>query len=158
MSKNLKIEIRKMGIDDISPVFHMGERLFTAERFPTLYRTWDEYEVTHFFNIEPDLCMIACRDDKVVGFALGNTIEKPQTAWNYGYLVWLGVLKRYQKHGVAKRLLDSMSDELKKKGIRILIVDTQADNKGAIKFFTKNGFSHSSKHVYMSLNMETAGE
>jgi ribosomal protein S18 acetylase RimI-like enzyme len=155
MVKKSKIDLRKMGIDDISQVFHIGEKLFTAERFPTLYRTWDEYEVTHFFNIEPDLCLVACRGDKVIGFVLGNTIEKPQTAWNYGYLVWLGVLKRYQKRGVAKMLLDEIANELKQKGIRILIVDTQADNKDAVRFFKKYGFSNPSKHIYMSLNMET---
>jgi ribosomal protein S18 acetylase RimI-like enzyme len=48
-----------------------------------------------------------------------------------------------------------MSNELKQKGIRILTVDTQADNKDAVRFFKKYGFSNPSKHVYMSLNMET---
>ncbi len=158
MAKKSRIQIRTMGIDDISQVFHIGEKLFTAEQHPTLYRTWDEYEVTHFFNIEPDLCFVACTGEKVVGFALGNRIEKPQTAWNYGYLVWLGVLRPYQKYGIAKRLLDAMTDKLKEMGIRILITDTQADNKGAIDFFKKYGFGNTVKHVYMSLNMEMADE
>jgi ribosomal protein S18 acetylase RimI-like enzyme len=158
MAKRSKIEIRTMGIDDIAAVFHIGEKLFTAERHPTLYRTWDEYEVTHFFNIEPDLCLVALRGDKVIGFALGNRIEKPKTAWNYGYLVWLGVLKKEQRYGIAKKLLDVMTERLREMGIRILIADTQADNKDAIGFFKKYGFSNPSKHVYMSLNMGASEE
>ena len=158
MVKRDKVQIRTMEIDDIPAVFHMGEKLFTAEKHPTLYRTWDEYEVTHFFNIEPDLCLVASKGDTVIGFALGNTIEKPQTAWNYGYLVWLGVAGKYQKYGIAGKLLDAMTERLRGMGMRILIADTQADNKAAIDFFKKYGFANPTKHVYMSLNLETTEE
>jgi ribosomal protein S18 acetylase RimI-like enzyme len=154
MIEKTNFEIRDMSIDDIADVFHLGEKLFTAEQHPTLYRTWDEYEVTHFFNSEQELCLVACRNEKVIGFLLGTTIEKPQTAWNYGYLVWLGVTKRYQRYGVAERLLSSIIEKFKAQGMRMLLVDTQADNKGAIRFFKRYGFSHPTKHVYMSLNIE----
>ena len=29
-------EIREMGIDDLAPVYHLGERLFTSDRYPSL--------------------------------------------------------------------------------------------------------------------------
>jgi len=69
MIEKTNFEIRDMSIDDIADVFHLGEKLFTAEQHPTLYRTWDEYEVTHFFNSEQELCLVACRNEKVIGFA-----------------------------------------------------------------------------------------
>ena len=37
LRKRTGIEIRSMTIDDLAPVFHLGERLFTAQTFPTLY-------------------------------------------------------------------------------------------------------------------------
>lgn len=42
--------IREMAIDDFSKVFHIGEQVFTVEYSQSLYRTWDEYEITTLFN------------------------------------------------------------------------------------------------------------
>jgi len=35
-----KFLIRQMQIDDLAAVFHLGEKLFTLKKYPTLYRTW----------------------------------------------------------------------------------------------------------------------
>lgn len=37
-SKNGAIKIREMDIDDLAPVFHLGEKLFKADETPNLYR------------------------------------------------------------------------------------------------------------------------
>jgi len=57
--KRTGVEIRDMEIDDLAPVFHLGERLFTSKKVPTLYRTWDEYEVTNIFQTESEFCLVA---------------------------------------------------------------------------------------------------
>ena len=82
-----KVTIRQMEIDDIPSLYHLGERVFTSEDLPILYRTWDPYEVTEYFSSDPEYCFIAETEGKVVGFLLGTTIEKEGTAWKrYGYL------------------------------------------------------------------------
>ena len=91
------ITIREMEVDDIPSVFHIGERLFTSEEFPTIYRTWDAYEVTSAFTTDSEYCFVAETDDRVVGFVLGTTTEKEGTAWKkYGYVSWIGVDEDYQ--------------------------------------------------------------
>jgi len=52
--KRPEVNIRQMEIDDIGSVYHLGEKLFTSEEFPILYRTWDAYEVTDHFTSHPD--------------------------------------------------------------------------------------------------------
>jgi len=52
--KRINLTIRQMEIDDIAKVFHMGEKLFTAQKVPNLYRTWDEYEVVSLFQTDPE--------------------------------------------------------------------------------------------------------
>ena len=74
--KESNIEVRQMEIGDLADVFHLGERLFTADKWPALYRTWDEFEVVSFYASDTDTCFVATRDGKVVGFALGNILEK----------------------------------------------------------------------------------
>ncbi len=89
-----------------------------------------------------------------MGFALGYIIEKPRTAWNYGHLVWLGVNEEYQHMNIGEKLLDQFKKTLKEKGVRIILIDTQADNKKALKFFKKNGFGNPTHHVYLSQNLD----
>ena len=36
----VEVIIREMEIDDLSAVYHLGEKLFTSDEFPILYRTW----------------------------------------------------------------------------------------------------------------------
>ena len=38
-------------------------------------------------------------------------------------------------------------------GVRMLIIDTDADNEAGIRFFKKHGFGNIRKHVYMTLNL-----
>jgi ribosomal protein S18 acetylase RimI-like enzyme len=39
----------------------------------------------------------------------------------------------------------------------MLMVDTQADNTPAIKFFKRKGFENPTKHVYLTLNLQKEG-
>jgi len=151
-----KIRIREMSIDDLSHVYHIGENIFTVEYSSTLYRTWDEYEITSLFNTDNELCLVAEVRDQIVGFALGTTVEKHHSAWKYGYLLWLGVRPDMQKHRIGERLFREIKRRMREQGARIIIIDTDADNRAAINFFKKKGFGNIEKHVYMSLNLSRA--
>ncbi len=148
-----KLRVREMTIDDFSEVFHIGEDLFTAEYSQSLYRTWDEYEITTLFNTDNELCLVAELDEKIVGFALGTTVSKHNSPWKYGYLVWLGVRKDVQKGHVGSRLFKEIKRRMKEQGVRIIIIDTSADNDAGIRFFEKQGFGNIQQHVYMTLNL-----
>lgn len=148
-----KLRIREMSIDDLSEVFHIGEDIFTAEYSPSLYRTWDEYEITTLFNSDSELCLVAEIGETIVGFALGTTVEKHHSAWKYGYLVWLGVRPGLQKKKVGDRLFKEIRRRMQEQGVRIIIIDTDAENEAAIRFFTKQGFGNIHNHVYMTLNL-----
>lgn len=152
--KSLSIKIREMEIDDIPRVFHLGEQLFAPRAVPNMYRTWDPYEVTGMFNEDSEFCLVAEADDEVVGFALGTTITKSHSAWKYGYLIWLGVAPEFQRHGVADRLYHRFKDLMIKDGVRMILVDTQADNRPAVRFFEKIGFGSSEEHIYLTMNLD----
>ena len=79
-----ELAIRIMTIDDLAAVFHLGEQLFTSEYSSSMYRTWDEYEITTLFNSDSELCIVAELNEEVVGFALGTTVEKHNSACTYG--------------------------------------------------------------------------
>ena len=151
--KKPRIQIREMELDDLAAVFHMGEKLFTARGAPNLYRTWDEYELIELFYGDSDLCLVAEKDERIVGFALGTTIEKERSAWKYGHLVWLGILPEFQRSGLGERIFNHLKDVMAKRGVRIVVVDTEADNLQALRFFRKMGFGKPEEHIYLSLNL-----
>ena len=145
--------IREITIDDFAEVFHLGEQLFTSDYSPSMYRTWDEYEITTLYNSDSELCLVAELEGEIVGFALGTTVEKSNSAWKYGYLVWIGVRPGLQKKGVGDGLFGEIKRRMLDQGVRMVIIDTDADNEAGIHFFKKHGFGNIRKHVYMTLNL-----
>ncbi len=149
-----RITIRELQIDDLASVYHLGERLFTKQALPALYRTWDPYEVTYFYNTDPNLCLVAENGKReLVGFALGTTIEKGGAAWRYGYLAWLGVAPEHQRDKVATSLLREFEKLMREEGARMLLVDTEGDNARALAFFKSLGFNNSTAHVWLSKSL-----
>jgi ribosomal protein S18 acetylase RimI-like enzyme len=148
-----KAIIREMEIDDISAVYRLGEKLFSSEEFPILYRTWDPYEVTEYFSSDPDYCLVAEAETngKIAGFILATTVEKEGTAWKkYGYLSWIGVDEAFQRTKLGLRLYRELEKRLVEDGVRMVIADTEAENEEAIAFFKGMGFSISSQHTWLA--------
>jgi ribosomal protein S18 acetylase RimI-like enzyme len=148
------VDIREMRLDDLPAVFTLGQKLFTAEDFPTLYRCWDDDEVMKIFGSDQETCLVAVAEDKIVGFALGSIMKKPRNAWLYGWLEWLGVDPAYKRHGIATRLLNQLTSLFIRREARIILVDTDEANHRALRFFRKLGFGHEIKHVYLSCNID----
>jgi ribosomal protein S18 acetylase RimI-like enzyme len=158
MSDQAKVEadrliIRDLTIDDFSQVFHLGEEIFTSDYSLSLYRTWDEYEITTLFNSDSELCLVAEQNEAIIGFALGTTVDKHNSPWKYGYLVWLGVRTGLQQGGVGAGLFREIKRRMREQGVRMIIIDTAADNVAGIRFFRKQGFDNIQEHVYMTLNL-----
>jgi ribosomal protein S18 acetylase RimI-like enzyme len=148
------VEIREMELKDVPQVFELGEKLFTAEEWPTLYRSWDDHELAQLFSSDAETCLVAEADDKIVGFALGRVTEKPRSAWRYGMLMWLGVERRFKRAGIATRLVRQLTGLFIDRDARIMLVDTAAKNHAALAFFRRNGFGQEIRHVYLSQNLE----
>jgi len=147
------VTIRLLELEDLPQVYALGEKLYTADKFTNLYRFWDEYEVVELFDTDGDTCIVAEQDGKVVGFALGMLIDKRNSAWVYGYLVWLGVAPGLGRKGLGTRLLHHLTNLFIEEGARMVFVDTAADNQQAISFFKKNGFGNPQAHVFFSMNL-----
>jgi len=147
------VEIREMELEDLPRVYALGEAVFTADKWPSLYRTWDEYEAVQLFNSDGDFCFVAELNDEVVGFALGSLIDKRKSAWSYGYLTWLAVDPKIKRSGVASLLMEEITEAFIRAGARMMIVDTDADNETAISFFRRHDFHNEDQHVYLSKNL-----
>ncbi len=149
--KRSDVTIRQMEIDDLCEVYRLGERLFTSEEYPILYRTWDPFEVTGLFTSDPEFCLVAEVDDGVAGFVLATTVEKEGTAWKrYGYLEWIGVADGFQHARLGLRLYRRLEELFREEGVRMIIADTVVENERAIGFFNRLGFTATGKHIWLT--------
>lgn len=145
------INVREMRVDDIPTVYRLGHRLFKTQEASTFYRTWDAYEVTHNFNQDPHLTLVAeSQKGRLVGFALGTTYENESGGWKYGYILWMGVSPRWQRSGLGAQLYHEMERRMHQEGVRMTFVDTARSNTGAIKFFKRMGYGRPEAEVWMS--------
>lgn len=152
--KKRSFSITEMTFEDLDDVYRLGTRLFTADKWPTLYRAWDEYEIVNLFASDGEFCLVARRDDgRVIGFAIGALMKKPRSSWRYGWLLWLGVAPRMQGRGVAARLVNRLTTLFIHHGARMMLVDTDVENARAISFFEKFGFADAHQHVYLSKSL-----
>ena len=149
--KRIDVTVRQMEIDDLSVVYRLGESLFTSEEYPILYRTWDPYEVTGLFTSDPEFCLVAQVEDRVVGFILATTVVKEGTAWKrYGYLEWIGVAEGFQHAHLGVRLYRRLEERFREEGVRMIIADTVVENEKAIGFFHGLGFTSTGGHVWLA--------
>ena len=85
--------------------------------------------------------LIAEVDRKVIGFILGRA-----SGWEYGIpenVAWidtLGVIKEYQKRGIARILFKEMFNMFKKVGVDTIYVFVNWKDWDLLQFFDKMGF------------------
>jgi ribosomal protein S18 acetylase RimI-like enzyme len=152
-STRKSLEVREMELEDLPGVYALGESVFTADKWPSLYRTWDEYEPVGLFHSDGEFCLVAESEGVLAGFALGSLIDKRNSSWSYGYLTWLAVNPELKRSGIASKLISAITEAFIRAGARMMIVDTDARNKAAIKLFRKHDFLHEDLHVYLSKNL-----
>lgn len=154
--RKIQIEIRQMVLEDLSKVWHLGEKTFTPSSLQYTYRTWNTDELLSLFNSDPELCLVAeqTKTNKIVGFALGTILKRPFSPWTYGYFVWAGVQKGFQKTGVGRRLYRELEKRFKDKGARIVMVDVESNNPVGICFIKKLGFKEAQTYTWYSKNLE----
>lgn len=151
-----QIEIRQMGLEDLSDVWHLGEKIFTSSNLQFTYRTWNIDELLSLFYSNPELCLIAQdrKSKRIVGFAIGTILKRPYSPWTYGYFLWAGVQKVKQKSGIGRRLYRELEKRLKDNGARIVIVDVESNNLAGIRFIKKLGFKEAQTYVWYSKSLE----
>jgi ribosomal protein S18 acetylase RimI-like enzyme len=152
------VEIREMELEDLAGVYALGEAVFTADKWPSLYRTWDEYEPVSLFLSDGEFCIVAEYQDQLAGFVMGSLIDKRNSAWSYGYITWLAVDPNLKRSGIASLLIEEVTEAYIRAGARMLIADTDADNAPAIKLFRKHHFLREDRHVYLSKNLSSHPE
>lgn len=91
-------------------------------------------EITKKLNRDPDLFLVAEKDDKIIGSVLGGFDGRR------GIMYHLAVFPEFRNLGIGEKLMSVLEDRLRAKGcIRYYLLVT-VDNDTAIDFYQKRGW------------------
>lgn len=90
-------------------------------------------------NNEMNTMYVAVSDDKVVGYI--NVFH----IFDEANLVKIAVRNGYRRYGVATKLLENATENVKKLGVTKMYLEVSEKNKNAIDFYLKNKFKSTTK-------------
>lgn len=122
------IYIRRFKPDDIYAVINLAYTCLPERYNPMIFN--------QFYEAFPEGFLVAESHHKIIGFLVG--VVTPEGG---GRIVMLAVSDSYRRRGVGSSLLRCFIDEMKKKGLRVIHLETRVTNKNAIEFYKKHGFS-----------------
>lgn len=130
-------KIRAMKYDDLDAIVDIDTRVLGKGR-PEYWQMKLELAEKR----SPLASLIAEVEGKVVGFIMGDA-----SGWEYGvpesvgWIDTIGVHPDYQKKGVARALMNEMTDNLKKVGVNTIYTFVNWRDWGLLQFFDRMGFT-----------------
>jgi len=130
-------KIRKVYKQDIT---HLKEVLDSSQLFPP--ELLDDMIADYFNNANTqDIWFTCCEENKPVSIGFCAPEKFAKGTYN---LYAIAVKKEYQGKGIGKKMMTYLEDILRKKGSRILIVETSGDTEMAMtrSFYLKCNYTH----------------
>lgn len=107
----------------------------------------DEY----VYKIQNNGKMVICYNaNQIIAlvFYYSNNIEEKK-----GFISLVSVDKNYRKRGIAKKMLEIVFDNMKKRGMQLCEIPTHSTNQKAINLYTSLGFKQKENYVYENGNI-----
>ncbi|HEV8231054.1 MAG TPA: GNAT family N-acetyltransferase [Thermoanaerobaculia bacterium] len=101
---------------------------------------YSQGELRHFFDLPGAECVVAEKDKKIAGFALGYP-DPPDRA----RVVTLDVDPSFRRRGLGRRLLESLLERLAAAGAVRAVLEVDVRNSGAIAFYRELGFGETGR-------------
>lgn len=95
------------------------------------------------FDEETSGIIVAAIEDEIVGFAVVQYIERPESAYNkerkYFHIEEFGVDKKHRRKGIATAMIDFIKEDAKNRGFKTIELDMWEFNDGALAFYESAG-------------------
>lgn len=91
-----------------------------------------------FINDKNAYGFVACGEDKIVGFAYGYTLLRPDGKIDF-YLHAIDIMKEYQRNGYGTEFMNFIKQYIKEIGCRKMFLITNKSNISACKCYEKAG-------------------
>ena len=138
-----KIEIREFSINDYDAAIQLWQRVEGLE----IAEGDDREGVAQFLARNSGLSRVAVDGSAIVGVALcGHDGRR-------GHIYHLAVDPAYQGRGLGKRLLDESLADLRRTGVKRVIIMVADDNASGRQFWKRSGFEEISGAIAMGIDL-----
>jgi ribosomal protein S18 acetylase RimI-like enzyme len=138
-----KIEIREFSIHDYDAAIELWQRVEGLE----IAEGDDREGIAQFLARNPGLSRVATDGSAIVGVALcGHDGRR-------GHIYHLAVDPAYQGRGLGKRLLDESLADLRRAGVKRVIIMVADDNASGRQFWKRSGFEEISGAIAMGIDL-----
>lgn len=133
-----------MKIENFSPQFYEDVVDIWKKTGISVTSSDTKDELKLMLNRNPDLCLIAKIDEKVIGVIMGGFDGRR------GYVHHLAIDPEYQKEGYGRLLMDELIERFKKKRVHKIHLFIEKHNEDVIAFYSKLGWEIRKDLVMMS--------
>jgi ribosomal protein S18 acetylase RimI-like enzyme len=130
-----KVKIRPMEPEDINGILEVDRKISGVQEALT-YRDL----VREAFGGEVDMSFVAGVDDQFVGFILAYLTYVREQVSEACVIQIFRVDPKYQRQGIATKLLQALVDKSRSKKMKLLRVMTDERNNELQNFFKRQGF------------------
>ncbi len=128
LKKNIKI--RKVQIFDLGEIYEIEK-----ENFKVCWtKEFIQFNIQLFDHIRKFYVATDAETNKIVGYIICWLSDKTAHIYN------LAVKKEYQNCGIGSRLLEYLLEDLKKEGIKTVVLEVRKSNQKAIYLYKKFNF------------------
>ena len=133
------ISIRKFQPTEMFSVIKLASETLTERYNPSIFN--------YFYETFPEGFIVAENNHKIIGFLIGVKINP-----EYAKILMLAVSKLNRKQSIGTGLLNQFLKVIFIENIKRIELEVRTNNKTAIKFYQKNGFSikEKQKEFYQS--------
>lgn len=121
--------IRKAKLEDIKSVHNIETLSFNEGSYPL-------FVLRQLYDISEDYFLIAEKDGKIVGYALGHLSERDRKGW----VLSLGVHPGARGNQIGKTLTKSLISLLEHNNSKEICLTVHPDNLSAIRIYNDLGF------------------
>lgn len=124
--RNAAPQVRRMTMEDGAAVAEMEHQLFTD--------SWSEKSVQETLSQPNSICFLAEKAGRAAGYLLAYT------AADEAEIARIGVMKEFQRQGVARALLDELENLCRSEGTKRILLDVRSGNEAARALYAAAGY------------------
>ena len=153
-----EVEIRPIALEDLKVMFLIDREIratgkaityadITTEDIFTISQEDNRHKMPLSYIAELlDFGFVAEISGQICGFALGRVAHENDT--EVGLLLMLGIRPDYQRKGIATKLVNTLCEKYRSKGIKTLCTTVDQQDKGLLRFIEHMGFMASRRVDY----------
>jgi ribosomal protein S18 acetylase RimI-like enzyme len=132
------VKIRRMKIDDLPGVWKLGTKELELDK-KVYHKYWDQGELFKSFAKEPEYCLVAEDEGRIIGFGIGHS-QFSQWTDDIAKIEWIAIHRKHRRKGIGTQICAQLIKDLRKDGAKKIVVDVESTNLASMRMLERLSF------------------